>query len=144
MYAWKSSIINGLHKFRYFKLLFISWSLLIIISSSIPHLPGIKIKVPGSETKIRIDYLIHFLEYFILSILFIFMKMNDSAKIKFKQISSYVILGMGAAFLIEVYQEIIPGRAFNIIDFFYNNLGLVTGILFTCLLKINKRWNITE
>ena len=134
-------IMNSLHKFRYFRLLFISWSLLIIISSSIPHLPDPKIKVPvpGSGMNIRIDYVIHFLEFFILSILFIFMKMNHSAKLRFKHISWYVVLGMAAAFFIEVYQELIPGRTFNIIDFLYNSLGLLTGVLFTYLLKINKR-----
>jgi VanZ family protein len=138
-------IMNSLHNFRYFRLLFISWSLLIIISSSIPHLPAPKIKlpVPGSEMKIRIDYLFHFLEFFILSILFIFMKMNHSAKLKFKHISWYVVLGMSAPFFIELYQELIPGRTFNIIDFLYNSLGLVSGILFIWVLKINKRQGLT-
>lgn len=87
--------------------------------------------------------MIHFLEFFILSLLFIFMRMNDNAKLKFKHISWYVVLGMAAAFLIEVYQELIPGRTFNIIDFIYKSLGLVTGILFVYLLKKIKRKEIT-
>jgi VanZ family protein len=132
--------LNDSHKFQYFRLFFISWSLFIIISSSIPHLPDPKIKVPvpGAEMKIRIDYLIHFLEFFILSILFIFMKVNNSAKLKFKHISCYVILGMGAAFLIELYQEFIPWRTFNIIDFIYKSLGLITGVLSVYLLRLKK------
>jgi VanZ family protein len=105
--------------------------------------PKIKVPLPGPGMDIRIDYVIHFLEFFILSILFIFMKMNHSAKLKFKHISWYVVLGMNAAFFIEVYQELIPGRTFNIIDFLYNSLGLVTGVLFTYLLKINKRKDLT-
>jgi VanZ family protein len=105
--------------------------------------PKIKVPVPGTEMKIRIDYLIHFLEFFILSILFIFMKMNNSAKLKFKHISWYVILGMNAAFFIEVYQKLIPGRTFNIIDFLYNSLGLVSGVLFIWVLKIKNRQDVT-
>jgi VanZ family protein len=116
---------------------------LIIIFSSLPNLPQPKITVSGAKTNIRFDYLIHFLEFFVLALLFILMSTNNKSKLKPGNIFWYTILGLAAAFLIEVSQEIIPGRAFNIIDFIYNGLGLLSGILFICLLKINKRQDIT-
>lgn len=68
--------------------------------------------VEVSGSKIRLDYLIHFLEYFALSVFFILWRMNNNSKLKFKKISPYIILGMDAVFLIEDFQKIIPLRAF--------------------------------
>ncbi|MCK5055844.1 MAG: VanZ family protein [Candidatus Aminicenantes bacterium] len=69
-------------------------------------------------TKIRLDYLIHFLEFFVLALFFILMSINNKSKLKPGNIFLYTILGVAAAFFLEVSQEIIPGRAFNIYRFY--------------------------
>lgn len=107
------------------KLLFFTWLTLIFIASSIPQLPTPKIKVSGST--IRFDYFIHFLEFFILSILFMFWMITNKPKQKLYTWILFLAIGIAFAFFIELYQQIIPGRAFNFIDIFYNCLGYVAG-----------------
>lgn len=115
------------------KFLFFAWYLLIIIVSSIPHLPTPKIK--AFDSTVRLDYFIHFLEYFILSFLFMLWRISKNSKPKFMMLLLYGVIGMGAAFLGEVYQKLIPGRTFNLVDGIYNCLGFTAGILFICLVK---------
>jgi len=116
------------------KFLFFAWYLLIIIVSSIPHLPTPKIKV--FDSTVRLDYFIHFLEYFILSILFMLWRISKNSNLKSRMLLLYGVIGMGAAFLGELYQKLIPERTFNLVDVIYNFLGFTVGILFICL--INK------
>lgn len=119
--------------------LFFAWYILIIIGSSIPHLQTPKLNVFNSI--IRLDYAIHFLEYFILSIFFILWRMGKKPNTRvatfraFKIMFLYGLLGIGMAFLGEVYQIIIPGRSFNPVDGIYNALGIIAGILCMGILK---------
>lgn len=119
------------------KFLFIAWLLVIITASSIPNLPIPKIKIKTGDShssNIRLDYFIHFLEYFILSVFFVSWRMNNNSKLKFKKILLYVVLGIGFALLDEIYQKLIPGRTFNIIDCVYDSLGFAAGIFFILLI----------
>ena len=126
------------------KLFFVAWCLLLIMVSSIPHVPTTKIK--ALESNIRLDYVIHFLEYFILSLFFIFWRMNTDSELKFKKVLLYIVLGMGFALLDEIYQKLIPGRTFNIIDFMYDSFGFSIGIfsMFLITLIKNKPGSLSE
>ncbi|MGD2087781.1 MAG: VanZ family protein [Candidatus Aminicenantes bacterium] len=106
--------------------------------SSIPHLPIPKIK--ALDSSIRLDYVIHFLEYFILSLFFMFWRMDSDSELKFKKVLLFIVLGMGFALLDEMYQKLIPGRKFNIIDFMYDSIGFSVGIfsMFLVILVKNK------
>jgi len=109
------------------KYLFTIWFFLIIVTSSIPHLPTPNIKTFGSQ--IRMDYFIHFLEFFILSIFFMLWQ-GQKKKIKtFQFLVICIFFGLGLSFIVEIYQEFIPGRKFNIIDSFYNSIGFSVGVL---------------
>jgi VanZ family protein len=119
---------------KYSKLLFFTWLILIFIASSLPQLPTPKIKI-SAGTSFRLDYLIHFLEFFILSILFIFWMINNNPKQKLQNWIIFIAIGIGFAFMIEFYQDIIPGRKFNIVDSIYNSIGIVSGILFLYMFK---------
>jgi VanZ family protein len=116
------------------KLLFFTWLILIFIASSIPQLPTPRIKTSAGTT-LRLDYLIHFLEFFILSILFMFCIRNKNSMVNFNQLLLYLVIGIAFAFFIEFYQDIIPGRKFNIVDSIYNSIGIVSGLLFLYMLK---------
>jgi VanZ family protein len=104
--------------------------------SSIPHLPTPGFKV--FDSSIRLDYLIHFLVYFILSLFFMLWKINNDPGLEFRKILLYVVLGLSFAFMAEIYQKLIPGRAFNIIDFMYNSIGFSTGIFSMFLISVVK------
>jgi len=121
---------------KHSKLFFVLWCLLLIMISSIPNVPIPKIKALHSS--IRLDYVIHFLEYFILSVFFMFWRMDTDPKLKFKKVLLYIVLGMCFALLDEMYQKLIPGRKFNIIDFMYDSIGFSIGIFSIFLIAVVK------
>jgi len=96
--------------------------------SSIPQIPIPKIK--AFDSIIRLDYFVHFIEYFILSIFFILWRLDKRSIFKLKTFLLYIVMGLSIAFLDEFHQILIPGRAFNIIDFMLNGSGLIIGALF--------------
>ena len=118
------------------KLFFVLWCLLLIMISSIPNLPTPKIK--ALDSNIRLDYVIHFLEYFILSLFFMFWRMDTDSGLKFKKVLLFIVLGMCFALLDEIYQKLIPGRTFNIIDFMYDSIGFSIGIFSMFLIALVK------
>ena len=122
---------------RNLKLLFFTWLILIFIAFSIPQLSTPRIKASGGSS-IRLDYVIHFLEFFVLSVLFVFCMIDKKKKQTFLNWVLFIVLSVGLAFLIEFYQYLIPGRRFNIMDSIYNSLGFLIGFLFICLVKIAK------
>jgi len=124
---------------KYSKLLFFTWLILIFIASSLPQLPTPKITTSVGTT-IRLDYLIHFLEFLVLSVLFILWRMNRESKEIFLVWIIFGLLGIAFSFIIEIYQLIIPGRAFNIVDCYFNTLGLVTGIVLLGFVYRKKKW----
>jgi VanZ family protein len=118
------------------KLFFVLWCLLLIMISSIPNLPTPKIK--ALDSNIRLDYVIHFLAYFILSLFFMFWRMDTDSGLKFKKVLLFIVLGMCFALLDEIYQKLIPGRTFNIIDFMYDSIGFSIGIFSMFLIALVK------
>jgi len=123
------------------KFLFVIWLLLIIIVSSIPRLPILKIKTSGSS--IRLDYLIHFLEYFILSVFFFLWRMNNT-RLKFNKILLYVAIGICFAFIDETYQILIPGRKFNMVDLLFDSFGFSVGIFLIFFITLVHLKNSSE
>ena len=108
------------------KFIFFLYFIVIIIMSSIPQIPIPKIK--AFDSRIRLDYFVHFIEYFILSIFFILWRLDNRSVFRFKTFLLYIVIGLSIAFLDEFHQILIPGRAFNIIDFMLNCSGFIIGI----------------
>jgi VanZ family protein len=108
--------------------LLIFWLLTIIIVSSIPSIPTLKIHTSKSE--IRLDYLIHFCEYGILAgmafLTFVSSEFRMAGK-RFLLISASLIL---FAILDEYHQKLIPGRAFNLKDIYSNIAGILGAAVF--------------
>jgi VanZ family protein len=113
---------------RYF---LIAWVLTIIIVSSIPNIPTLKIHTAKKE--IRLDYLMHFCEYGVLS----FMAFLSFAGKEFKVSFRKVLLIAGGliifAILDELHQKLIPGRSYNIKDMLSNVTGIVAATVFTVI-----------
>lgn len=108
--------------------LLIIWIVTIIIFSSIPSIPTLKIHT--AKVEIRLDYLIHFCEYGLLSFLsFVTFRGNDF-KIRPRK---YIVITLSLfifAILDELHQKFIPGRSFNVNDIASNLAGIIAALLF--------------
>jgi VanZ family protein len=105
------------------KYLLTAWVLAVIIVSSIPHLPTLKIHTAKSD--IRLDYLIHFCEYGIMALMAFLSFAGKDFKMNYKR---WILLTMGLilfAILDELHQKLIPGRSFNIKDILSNISGIL-------------------
>jgi VanZ family protein len=105
------------------------WIMAIIIVSSIPHLPTLKIHTTGAE--FRLDYLFHFCEYGIMAFLSFLSFASREFKVNYKK---WVILTMGLilfAVLDELHQKLIPGRTCSIKDVASDVTGILAAVVFT-------------
>jgi VanZ family protein len=110
------------------KYLLTAWVLAVIIVSSIPHLPTLKIHTAKSD--IRLDYLIHFCEYGIMALMAFLSFAGKDFKMNYKR---WILLTMGLilfAILDELHQKLIPGRSFNIKDILSNISGILAVLVF--------------
>jgi VanZ family protein len=112
--------------------LLIAWVLTIIILSSIPNIPTLKVHTARAE--IRLDYLIHFCEYGVLTFIAFLSYAGSEFKISYKR---YILITMSLilfAVLVELHQKLIPGRSYNIKDIMSNVAGIVAATVFTVIL----------
>lgn len=122
---------------RYF---LIVWIFTIIIVSSSSDLPVLKIHTAKSE--IRLDYLIHFMEYGLLACFTFLTFAGKDLLIGYRKAFFITIILISFAFLDEFHQKIIPGRSFNIKDIISNISGIIAGVIF-CFLIFRKMTNET-
>ncbi|OFY58651.1 MAG: hypothetical protein A2V50_05975 [Bacteroidetes bacterium RBG_19FT_COMBO_42_10] len=112
----------------YAKYLLAVWIIVIVAVSSVPSIPTLKIHT--QKTDIRLDYLIHFLEYGALAFL---TYLSFSGKDFRISSNKYMILTISLfvfAFADESHQLIIPGRTFNPRDIISNLIGIAAGLVF--------------
>ncbi len=112
--------------------LLIAWLLTIIILSSIPNIPTLKIHTAHNE--FRLDYLIHFSEYGILTFITFLSFAGDEFRLRFRKILLITICLTLFAYLDEFHQKIIPGRTYNIRDFLSNASGVLVAVIFTIVI----------
>jgi VanZ family protein len=124
--------MNIFYKRDLFKSLFRVWLIIIFISNFLPGLTHSEVQI--DRFTFRLDYIIHFLIFFILGF---FMQMwritnnLDSSYLK----SIYMILGgILFAFISEFPQKFLPYRTFNVVDFICNSAGIVIGFISTGLI----------
>jgi len=120
---------------RFAKYFLVLWIVTILIFSSIPSLPTLKIHTAKSE--IRLDYLIHIFEYGILGFLafltFSGGHYSPGSGMYFMLTVSLLLF----ALLDELHQKFIPGRAFNVKDLYSDALGIVLALIF-CVFVFRK------
>ena len=134
-----STFFNYLYKnSKYF---FYVWLLIILIISSLPQIPILRIKSTKLNVNIRLDYLVHFWEFFILAVFFVLWRLNKNSQQALHLWISYISIGLGLSLVVEIYQNLIPGRTFNIIDSLFNCLGFTAGILLIYILLKTKNPN---
>ncbi len=112
---------------KLFSFIFWLWVAIILYFTLTPSSPQMKVDV--KEQSFRLDYLLHFLVYFSLSILYLLWKADNFLNVKVK----YLIYFLGGALivsgLIEYVQLYIPGRSFNPIDYLSNAAGIILGVV---------------
>jgi VanZ family protein len=112
----------------YARYLLIAWLLTIIIVSSIPNIPTLKIHTAKSE--IRLDYLMHFCEYGVLAFMTFLAFAGTDFRISLKDF--FLMTGGLILFAVadEFHQKLIPGRSFNTMDIMSNVTGIVVAAIF--------------
>lgn len=119
----------------FFKVFFWIWLLFILVISSIPKLPAIKLNF--DESIIRIDYAIHFVGYFLLVSFFLLWRIKIDLNPTIMIIVLTLIIGMVTGFIDEFHQKIIIGRSYNPKDMLSNFIGVLAGVIIvTFYLKI--------
>ncbi len=113
--------------------LLIAWLIIILIFSSIPNVPEIKINTGALE--IRIDYILHFGEYFALGGLALLTFASSKFSLLSSRIITITICLLIFAALDESHQLLIPERSFSIFDMISNFTGILSGILITLYLN---------
>ena len=111
--------------------LLISWGLTIIILSSIPNIPTLKIHIEKAE--FRLDYLMHFCEYGILTFVTFLSFAGEEFKIRFRKFMLITAFLVTFAALDELHQKFIPGRTCSINDVASDVTGVLAAIIFTLL-----------
>ena len=124
---------------RYF---LIAWVLTIIILSSIPNIPTLKIHTAKSE--IRLDYMMHFCEYGILTFMTFLSFAGGEFRINWKKIIIIAVSLILFAVLDELHQKLIPGRTCSVKDMSSDAMGVFAATLFTFLVFRSIRIGIEK
>ena len=117
------------------KYLMVIWLLTIIIVSSIPSIPTLKIHTARSE--IRLDYLIHFCEYGIIGVYGFSLFCQQRVPVNYKKFILITLSIILFAVIDEFHQKLIPGRSFNVKDIISNIAGILAAVVF-CVLVFRK------
>lgn len=112
---------------KYIKVLCILWTIIMIIGLSIP------VSSSGESKIFGIDKLIHFLIYFIWSILLLYSNLLPRKN----KLVAFILVGITFAAGTEIWQGLfIQGRTGDIYDFVANFLGVIFGIFSVYTLKL--------
>ena len=109
-----------------FFILFITWTVLLIILSVWPYTDT---TVRQDLSDFRWDYLEHFAFYFILTFLYVLWRSYINYSIRITELILFFVAGFIFCWLTEYVQIFIPGRSFNILDMIYNMAGILFGIV---------------
>ena len=112
--------------------LLIAWGLTIIILSSIPNIPTLKIHTAKAE--FRLDYLMHFCEYGVLTFVTFLSFAVEEFKIRFRKFMLITAFLVMFAALDELHQKLIPGRTCSMKDLTSDVTGILAAIIFTLLI----------
>jgi|ERR1035437_57112 VanZ family protein len=111
--------------------LLIAWVLTIIILSSLPNIPTLKIHTARAE--IRLDYMMHFCEYGVLTFMAHLSFTGKEFKINYKKFILITVSLILFAILDELHQKLIPGRTYSLKDIVSNVTGILAAGLFTLI-----------
>ncbi len=100
------------------------WIAVIFLASSVPDMPGGEYDFPEGTDKV-----VHFFEYFVLSLLLYRGIKDKAAGDRRLLLASIVVIGLVVACLDEFYQFFVPGRDSSIKDLAADLAGVLAGVL---------------
>ena len=112
---------------KLFAIIFWFWVAIILYFTLTPRSPYMKVEI--REQSFRLDYILHFLIYFGLSVLYMLWKADNFLMVKNKYFVYFLITALMLSGMSEYAQTYIPGRSFNPIDYYLNALGIILGLL---------------
>lgn len=112
--------------------LLIVWALTIITLSSIPNIPTLKIHTDNSV--IRLDYVMHFMQYGILTFLTFLCFSGKAFEINYGRVIMIMSGVIFFAVIDEFHQKLIPGRSFSLKDIVSNVSGIVVLTIFSVII----------
>ena len=112
----------------YSKYLLAAWLMVIIVISSTPSIPVLKIET--AKSVIRLDYLFHFCEYGILAFMTFLAFAGKAFNISYRKYFFLTLALIFFAVLEEFHQKLIPGRSFNLKDIISNISGIMAALIF--------------
>ncbi len=113
-----------LRKKQFWTLVFYAWLVTIYLLTSSPGSPD---SVSESILGVRIDYIKHFLAFFLIPVFYFFACGAFLEKI-FRDKYYIFLLAVLFSILTEIQQYWIAGRIFNLWDMIFNMAGLLLGI----------------
>ena len=142
MVSGKVNIISLIRTIRpVSKYLLAIWAVTIVTLSSIPSLPTLKLH--AGEFSLRLDYLIHFLEYGGLALLAFITFSGRNITLSARKFFAVTISVMLFAVIDEYHQKLIPGRSFNPFDIISNLTGILAALIF-CVIVFRKNQNVNK
>jgi VanZ family protein len=126
----------------YAKFILIAWLLTIIVLSSIPNIPTLKIHTARGE--FRLDYLMHFCEYGLLTFITFLSFAGNEFRVNYKAFLLITLSLILFAVIDELHQKIIPGRTYSLKDIASNVTGIVASGIFVLIvfrsikIRLNK------
>jgi len=121
---------------KLFAIMFWIWVAVITYFTVVPSNPEMKVEI--HERSFRLDYIMHFIAYFGLSMLYLFWKADNFLNVKLKYLIFFLVTALFLSGLGEYIQTYIPGRTFNPVDFYSNAAGIIAGIVVPKLVFINR------
>lgn len=95
-------------------------------------------KIEIGEIKLRMDYLLHAVAYFIFSLYYIAGKYFGLKLFKRRRHGSFFLIIFLLGFLAETLQIWIPSRSFNVMDLLSNLTGIALGLSVTVIILRQK------
>jgi len=121
---------------KLFAILFWAWVAAITYFTVVPSNPELKVEI--KEGSFRLDYIMHFIAYFGLSMLYLFWKADNLLNVRLKYLMFFLIAALVLSGIGEYIQTYIPGRTFNPVDYYCNAAGIIAGIVAPKLVFFKK------
>ncbi|MEA3496203.1 MAG: VanZ family protein, partial [Bacteroidota bacterium] len=121
-------LMNFLYKKSTYKYLFWLWVVFILVVTLIPKIKAPEIDIEKFGFKIHLDYVVHFIFFFVLTTFFFLWKAHEFKKRK-SIIILFVFLSILYATVTEMLHLFLPNRTFNILDLILNISGILSAML---------------
>ncbi len=132
-------MFRWLYHRSYYVYYFWGWAVFILISYLIPNFTPDSLKIKELHFEIRLDYIAHFMVFFIWTFLFLIWKWPVLRTKRLMPVIVYGLAGFCFSASIEVLHLIIPDRTFNPMDMISNSSGFTAGLIFVIFISFNGR-----